>query len=53
MYVERPTDKKAEVIVQREFRRASVPGQLVIEFDIGEWGDLDAYATKVSNGDAS
>ena len=53
LYVERPTDKKAEVIVQREFRRASVPGQLVIEFDIGEWGDLDAYATKVSNGDAS
>ena len=53
LYVERPTDKKAEVIVTREFRRASVPGQLVIEFDIGEWGDLDAYATKVSNADAS
>jgi hypothetical protein len=49
LYVERPTDKKAEVIVTREFRRASVPGQLLIEFDIGEWGDLDAYATKVSN----
>ena len=53
LYVERPTDKKAEIIVQREFRRASVPGQLVIEFDIGEWGDLDAYATRVSNGDVS
>ena len=49
LYVERPTDKKAEVIVTREFRRASVPGQLIIEFDIGEWGDLDAYATRVSN----
>ena len=49
LYVERPTDKKAEVIVQREFRRASVPDRLVIQFDIGEWGDLDAYATKLSN----
>jgi hypothetical protein len=53
LYVERPTDKKAEVIVQREFRRASVPDRLVIQFDIGEWGDLDAYATKLSNGVSS
>ena len=52
LYVERPTDKKAQVIVQREFRRASVPGQLVIDFDIGEWGDLDAYATRISNGES-
>ena len=53
LYVERPTDRKAEVIVQREFRRASVPERLVVEFDIGEWGDLDAYSTRISNGVSS
>jgi hypothetical protein len=49
LYVERPTDRKAEVVVQREFRRASVPDRLVIQFDIGEWGDLNAYSTKISD----
>jgi hypothetical protein len=49
LYVTRPSDDDPTVIVEREFRRAMV-GKFVIRFDIGEFGDTNAYTTTLTNG---
>jgi hypothetical protein len=46
LYVERMSDDDPTVVVQREFRRAML-GKLIVKFDIGEFGDPDAYTTSV------